>query len=415
MSGGTVVIAGAGQAGLQVASSLRAGGYGGRVVLVGEEPRLPYQRPPLSKAYLKTDAALDSLLLKPAVFYETNRIETRLGTSVVAIDRDAGRIALSSGDHLAYDHLVLATGARNRLPPLSGLARPNVHSLRDAGEAERLRGALVSGARLVVVGGGFIGLEVAASARARGLDVTVLEGASRLMGRVVSPVLSEFFLDAHRAMGTDVRLGSAVAGVEGEGEHGPAAGVRLSDGDVLPADLVLLATGVLPNAEIAAEAGLAGEGGVHVDRFMATADPAIFAIGDCAVFESPFAEGPVRLESVQNAIDQAKCVAARILGGATPYRSVPWFWSDQGSFKLQIAGITTGADHVHLAGSRDEGRLVAYCFKGPKLIGIETVNRPGEHMLGRRILEGDLKVLREDVSAEDFDLKRHLADLAAAT
>lgn len=412
-----VVIAGAGQAGLQVAVSLRAGGFDGRVVLVGEEPRLPYQRPPLSKAYLKADAATDSLLLKPEAFYEANAIETRLGTRVAAIDRAARTVALSDGGRLPYERLVLATGARNRLPPLAGTLRPNVHALRDAAEAERLRAALVDGARLVVVGGGFIGLEVAASARSRGLEVTVLEGAARLMGRVVSPVLSDFFLDAHRAMGTVVRLGCAVAAIEGEGEgeggEGRATGVRLADGEVLPADLVLLATGVVPNAEIAAEAGLATEGGVRVDRFMTTDDPAIFAIGDCAVFESPFAEGLMRLESVQNAIDQAKCVAARILGGTAPYRSVPWFWSDQGAFKLQIAGITTGADHVHLAGSREEGRLVAYCFRGPRLLGIETVNRPGEHMLGRRILEGDLKVLREDVSAAAFDLKRHLADLAA--
>jgi 3-phenylpropionate/trans-cinnamate dioxygenase ferredoxin reductase subunit len=182
---------------------------------------------------------------------------------------------------------------------------------------------------------------------------------------------------------------------------------------VLAADLVLLATGVLANDELAGAAGLPTNGGILVDRFMTTADPAIFAIGDCAVFESPFADGLVRLESVQNAIDQAKCVAARILGGTDPYRSVPWFWSDQGSFKLQIAGITTGADHVHLAGSREDGRLVAYCFRGERLLGIETVNRPSEHMLGRRVLEGDLKVMREDVSAEAFDLKRHLAALAA--
>ncbi|KQT54769.1 hypothetical protein ASG43_04205 [Aureimonas sp. Leaf454] len=413
---GAVVIAGAGQAGLQVAASLRAGGFAGEIVLVGEEPRLPYQRPPLSKAYLKADAGLETLLLKPEAFYEANRIETRLGTRVASIDRTNRRVALSSGDDLSYEWLVLATGARNRLPPIGGVSRPNVHALRDAGEAERLRAALVEGARLVVVGGGFIGLEVAASARARGLRVTVLEGAARLMGRVVSPVLSEFFLEAHRAMGTDVRLGASVATIEGEGEgaSGDATGVRLADGTVIPADLVLMATGVVPNDEMAAEAGLATRGGVQVDAFMTTEDPAIFAIGDCAVFESPFADGPVRLESVQNAIDQAKCVAARILGGTAPYRSVPWFWSDQGSFKLQIAGITTGADHVHLSGSREAGRLVAYCFRGEKLLGIETVNRPGEHMLGRRILEGDLKVLRSDVSADDFDLKRHLAELSPA-
>ena len=414
MTAGAVIIAGAGQAGLQVAVSLRAGGYEGRIVLVGEEPRLPYQRPPLSKAYLKADAGLDTLLLRPEAFYEANRIETHLGIRVSSIDRGARGVALSDGSTLSYSHLVLATGARNRIPPIPGRTRPNVHALRDAGEAERLRAALVEGARLVVVGGGFIGLEVAASARGRGLAVSVLEGAERLMGRVVSPALSAFFLDAHRAMGTEVRLGASVSAIEGESEDGPATGVRLAGGEILAADLVLLATGVAPNDEIAAASGLSTSAGIRVDGFMTTDDSAIFAIGDCAVFESPFADGPVRLESVQNAIDQAKCVATRILGGTTPYRSVPWFWSDQGSFKLQIVGITTGADHVHLSGSREAGRLVAYCFKGETLLGIETVNRPGEHMLGRRVLEGNLKVLRKDVSAEDFDLKRHLADLEAS-
>jgi 3-phenylpropionate/trans-cinnamate dioxygenase ferredoxin reductase subunit len=239
----------------------------------------------------------------------------------------------------------------------------------------------------------------------------VLEAADRLMGRVVSPAISRFFLQAHRAMGTEVVFGAKVLALTG--------GTAVTGVDTAerhhPADLVLVAAGVLPNAELAAAAGLKTEGGVVVDAFMATEDPRISAIGDCAVFESRHAEGWVRLESVQNAVDQAKCVAARIMGGTVPYDSVPWFWSDQGSFKLQIVGITTTADHVHAAGSPEEGRLVTYCFKGDRLLGIETVNRPGEHMAGRKLLSGDLQLARAEVERHDFDLKAHLGTLAKAT
>ena len=401
----SVVIVGAGQAGYQVAASLRQGGYEGGVTLVGDEGRLPYQRPPLSKAYLKDDAAFETIMLRPPSFFRKNGIEECLGDRADFIDRSQQRVRLHSGRSLDYDQLVIATGARNRQLTISGAGLSGVRYLRHAADAEALRAALQTGRRIVIVGGGFIGLEVAAVARARGLDVTVLEAADRLMGRVVSRPVSEFFLRAHRDMGTEIRLGAALDAICGE-DH--VTGVRLADGETIAADLVLLAVGVLPNEELARDAGLPCRGGIAVDTYMTTADPAIFAIGDCAVFESRHAEGPVRLESVQNAVDQAKCVAARILGGAAPYDSVPWFWSDQGALKLQMVGITAQADHVELGHGTDATRLVAYCFRGDRLLGIETVNRPGEHMLGRRILAQDLRLSRADVSRGDFDLRAHL-------
>jgi 3-phenylpropionate/trans-cinnamate dioxygenase ferredoxin reductase subunit len=352
----------------------------------------------------------ERLLLKPEAFYAQNRIEPLTATRVADVDRFAGSVVLATGERLPYDHLVLATGARNRVLPLAGADLDGTLMLRSAAEAATLRAALAGADRLVIVGGGFIGLEVAASARARGTEVTVLEAAPRLMGRAVSPAISAFFLEAHRAMGTTVVLDAPAVGIAGAG--GRAVAVETAGGRGYPADLVLIAAGVVPNVELAAAAGLATADGILVDRLLTTADPRIFAIGDCARFAFRHHEGPVRLESVQNAIDQGKSVAARILGGEEPYDAVPWFWSDQGSLKLQIAGITTGADHVHLAGSLEEGRAVAYCFRGERLIGIETVNRPAEHMLGRRLLAGTVRLSPADVGHTDFNLKAHMASPA---
>ena len=261
----------------------------------------------------------------------------------------------------------------------------------------------------------FIGLEVAAALRALDKEVTVIEAAERLMGRTVSREVSSFFLEEHRRMGTDIRLGAGVSAILGKGR---AEAVRLSQGTELAADLVLIAAGVVPNDGLARAADLATDNGILVDHHMTTSDPRIFAIGDCATFHSPFADRLVRLESVQNAVDQAKLVAETILAGAAAasiasYRAVPWFWSDQGPFKLQIVGLTAGADHVEMAGLGEAGKLVAYCFKGDRLLGIETVNRPGEHMLGRRILAEDLVVARGEVARHDFDLKAHVAALKA--
>ncbi len=410
-----VVIAGGGQAGLQVATSLRQGGYRGPVTIVSEEPRLPYQRPPLSKTYIKTDADFESLLLKPQSFFEKNAIDFVPGQRVVTLDRNARMVALGNGESLAYDHLVLAVGATNRVIPIPGRDLAGVHQLRTAEEAEHLRAALAEATRVVIVGGGFIGLEVAAALRALDKEVTVIEAAERLMGRTVSREVSSFFLEEHRRMGTDIRLGAGVSAILGTDR---AEAVRLSQGTELAADLVLIAAGVVPNDGLAREAGLATDNGILVDHHMTTSDPRVFAIGDCATFHSPFADRLVRLESVQNAVDQAKLVAEAILAAAAaasiaPYRAVPWFWSDQGPFKLQIVGLTAGADHVEMASLGEAGKLVAYCFKGDRLLGIETVNRPGEHMLGRRILAEDLVVARGEVARHDFDLKAHVAALKA--
>lgn len=404
-----VVIAGGGQAGFQVAASLRQLGFAGPVTIVAAEDRLPYQRPPLSKTYIKSDVSFDSLLIRPDSFYAKNDIAVRTGKRVVSIDRQRSAVMLASGEPLAYDHLVLATGAANRALPVEGATLPGVYGLRTAADAEALRQAIVTAQRLVIVGGGFIGLEVAAAVRSLGKDVVLIEAADRLMGRTVSRPVSAFFLDQHRAMGTEIRLETALAAVVGDDR---AKGVLLADGTTMAADIVLIAAGVVPEDRLARDAGLATDNGIVVDSFMTTADPRIFAIGDCAVFESPFTDRPVRLESVQNAVDQAKTVAGRIVGPGEPYRSVPWFWSDQGPYKLQVVGLTAGADHVELGRLGEADRLIAYCFRGDRLLGIETVNRPGEHMLGRRILGQDLKIARVEVAREDFDLKAHVASLS---
>ncbi|NDV85314.1 FAD-dependent oxidoreductase [Aurantimonas aggregata] len=404
-----VVIAGGGQAGFQVAASLRQLGFAGPVTIIAAEDRLPYQRPPLSKTYIKTDAGFDSLLIRPDSFYAKNDITVRTGERVVSIDRQGSTVTLDSGEQLAYGHLVLATGAANRTLPVAGATLPGVHGLRTAADAEALRAAIDAANRLVIVGGGFIGLEVAAAVRSLGKDVVLIEAADRLMGRTVSRPVSAFFLDQHRGMGTEIRLETALAAVLGDDR---AEGVLLADGTTIAADIVLIAAGVVPEDRLARDAGLATDNGIVVDTFMTTSDPRIFAIGDCAVFESPFTDRPVRLESVQNAVDQAKTVAARVIGPGEPYRSVPWFWSDQGPFKLQVVGLTAGSDHVELGRLGEEGRLIAYCFRGDRLLGIETVNRPGEHMLGRRILGQDLTIARAEVARHDFDLKAHVASLS---
>ena len=405
-----VVIVGGGQAGFQCASSLRQSGFEGTITLVSAENRLPYQRPPLSKTYIKNDTSFDSLILKPKSFFEKNAIDVRFGTAVDTIDRASGTVTLSTGEQLGYGHLVLATGARNRSLPVAGAELSGVHQLRRVDDAEALRAALKEATRIVIVGAGFIGLEVAASARSLGKIVTVVEAADRVMGRTVSSDISAFFLEAHRAMGTDIRLSTPLEAILGDDA---VTGIRVAGGEEIAADLVLIAAGVLPDDHLARAAGLDTRNGVLVDGFMATSDPSIFAIGDCSAFESRFATGRVRLESVQNAIDQAKCVAARIMGGSTPYDSVPWFWSDQGPYKLQIVGLTAGADHVEVVRPED-GKLIAYCFKDERLLGIETVNRPGEHMLGRRILGNDLTLAKAEVAAESFDLKAHVGALMKA-
>ncbi|CAN5805298.1 FAD-dependent oxidoreductase [soil metagenome] len=398
---GRVVIVGAGQGGLQVAASLRQEGFGGAITLIGDEPGLPYQRPPLSKAYLK-DGEAGRLLLRPAAFYERSAISVLDRTRVVAIDRAARQVVTAEGARHGYDHLVLATGARNLRPAIIGAEHGSVAELRTFADAKAIRDRLGRTRRAIVIGGGFIGLEFAAVARAAGLDVTVVEALGRLMARAVSPPISERFLAAHREAGTRVLLGALAAGIEAS-DAGKGTGVTLATGERLEGELVLIAAGVVPNAELAAAAGLAVENGIAVDGALATADPAISAIGDCAALPGPHG-GRLRLESVQAATDQARHLARRLARGErAPYAAVPWFWSDQGDLKLQIAGLVAGAERV-LAMPQDGAASLAASFRAGRLIALETVNAPGQHMAARKLLaEGGITL--EAVRGSGFDLR----------
>lgn len=412
MTGQTIIVAGTGQGGFQVAASLRQEGFDGRIVMIGEEPGLPYQRPPLSKAHLKEEQSIDAVLLRKPPFYEKNRIEVIDGTTVAAIDRPARRVSLGNGEQLSYDHLVLAIGARNRTLPMPGTDCDGVLALRTVVESETLRDRLQPGRRILIVGAGFIGLEVAATARARGVEVTVFEATPRVMGRAVTPAISAYFLDHHRRDGIDIRLETLAARILET--DGAVAGVETRDGERIDGDLVLIAAGVVPNVELAAAAGLAVDNGICVDQTLLTEDPAISALGDCASFHSPFAEGRVRFESVQNAVDQARCIAARLTGRPETYAAVPWFWSEQGALKLQMVGITGHAGRTVTVGDPDEAKFSLFCYAGDRFLGIESVNRPGDHMAGRRLMDEGMDLPADLVAQPGFDLKAHVKQALAS-
>ncbi len=405
MADPVVAVVGAGQAGFQTASSLRQEGFGGRIILVGDEPGLPYQRPPLSKSYLAGDSGLDELWLRPQAFYETQAIDLVSGETVTAIDRVGRRLRLGSGGDIACDHIVLATGARFRPLPVPGAELDGVLPLRTLADADILRERLTEVRDVVVVGAGFIGLEFAAVARTAGVGVHIVEVTQQPMGRVVSAQTSRFFTEAHRGWGATISLGAGVSRILGAA--GRVTAVEISDGRVLPADLVLVCIGVLPNAELADAAGLAVDNGIVVDQHLATGAAEIFAIGDCANFPTRFAESRVRLESVQNGVDQARAVAARIAGKPAPYDKVPWFWSDQAELKLQIAGITAGHDAAVVRGDPESGSFSVFCFRHGRLIGVESVNRPADHIVARRLLAGDPRLAPEQAADDSFDLRAH--------
>jgi 3-phenylpropionate/trans-cinnamate dioxygenase ferredoxin reductase subunit len=406
MTQGTVVIVGAGHAGFQVAASLRQHGYGERICLINDEAHLPYQRPPLSKAYLKGEGRPDSLMFRPDKFYRDQNIEL-IGDRAAFVDRAAGRLLLASGAFLDYGHLVLATGARNRLLDLPNANLADVRYLRTLDESEALRQRVGTARHVAVIGAGFIGLEFAATARAKGLEVDVIELGARVMARAVTAEISEYFQARHTAAGIRIHLGVQATSIESDGAA--VAGVSLSNGHHLQADLVVVGVGVLPNVELAAEAGLPFAAGIIVNEQLLTADPNISAIGDCALFASPRFGGSLRLESVQNASDQARCVAARLTGDARTYDGLPWFWSDQGDDKLQIAGLTTGYDRVVERGDRQARSFSAFCYKAGRLVGIESVNRAADHVFGRKILGLNRSIEPEQAADLSFDLKAALA------
>ena len=407
MMQGAVVIAGAGHAGFQLAASLRQHGFADRVCLINDEAHLPYQRPPLSKAYLKGEGRPDSLMFRPDKFYRDQNIEL-ISDRAAFIDRAARRLVLASGSFLDYGHLVLATGARNRLLDIPNANLADVRYLRILDESEALRQRIATARHVVVIGAGFIGLEFAATARAKGLEVDVVELGTRVMARAVTAEISDYFQERHTSAGIRIHLGVQATSIESDGTN--VTGVSLSDGRHIPADLVVVGVGVLPNVELAAEAGLPVAAGIIVDEHLLTSDPNISAIGDCALFASPRFGGSLRLESVQNATDHARCVAARLTGDAKPYDGQPWFWSDQGDDKLQIAGLTTGYDHVVVRGDRAARSFSAFCYKAGQLVGIESVNRAADHVFGRKILGMNNKSITPKQAADlSFDLKAALA------
>src|SRR6476660_8103416 len=406
MTQGPVVIVGAGHAGFQLAGSLRQDGFAEPIALINDEGHLPYQRPPLSKAYLKGTGGPDSLMFRPDKFYSDQHIDL-ITDRAAAIDRSACKVTLASGAVLDYGHVVLATGARNRLLDIPNANLEGVRYLRTLDESEALRHRIGSGQRVVVIGAGFIGLEFAATARGKGLEVDVIELGTRVMARAVTAEISEFFQSSHPAAGIRIHLGVQFTSIESDGVK--VIGVSLSDGRHMPADLIVVGVGVLPNVELAAEAGLPVASGIIVKDHLLTADPNISAIGEGALFASPRFGGSLRLESVQNATDHARCVAARLAGDAKTYDGLPWFWSDQGDDKLQIAGLTTGYDRVAVRGDRSQRSFSAFCYKSGQLVGIESINRASDHVFGRRVLAMNRSIEPEQAADTGFDLKAVLA------
>jgi len=399
-----IVVVGAGHAGVECVAALRQRGFAGSIDLVCDEPDLPYQRPPLSKEYIKRPG--DALVLRPAQFYADNRVALHLGARADAIDRAARTVRLADGAALAYDHLVLATGARNRRPPVPGLDDPAVVELRTLADARRIVSVIGGWKHVCVVGGGFIGLEAAGLLATMGVHVEVVEMASRLMQRAVSPTVSQWFLDFHHSQGNRVHLSTQVTAVE---HAAGGARVVLSSGETVACDAVVLAAGVVPNVEIAAAAGLEVGNGIVVDEYLVTSDPAISAIGDCAFYPSRHLPGMARLESVQNASDQGKAVAARLTGEAKPYGALPWFWSIQGDARLQIAGLSKPGLAEIVRGDPAGGKFSVFLFEGERLACVESVNAPADHMVARRIIASGVDVDPARAADMSVDVKALMA------
>jgi 3-phenylpropionate/trans-cinnamate dioxygenase ferredoxin reductase subunit len=381
-----IVIAGGGQAAVQAADTLRRKGYAGRLTLVGEEPWLPYQRPPLSKKYLAGALERERLYLRPEKFFTDHQVAMRLGCRVTGIERREQRLRLDDGGILPYDALVLATGSQPRRLPAPGANLSGVYYLRGIADADRIRSEFVSGRRLVVIGGGYIGLEVAATARELGMEVTVLEMAERVMNRVVCAELSVFYEAEHARHGVRVQCRERVRALDGDAASGRVRAVLTEGGAEHPADVVIVAVGVMPADELATAAGLECDNGIRVDEHCRSSDPAIYAAGDCASHPSPRYGVRLRLESVDNAFEQGSSAALNLAGIPTVHDKLPWFWSDQYDLKLIIVGISAGYDAVVLRGT-PAARAFSVCYlRGGELIAIDSVNAPKDQMAARKLI-----------------------------
>lgn len=376
-----IVVIGAGQAGSSCVAKLRAEGFTGQITLVGGEPVPPYQRPPLSKAYLLGEMAEERLYLRPAAFYADNDITLRLNTRAVAIDAGAKRVTLEGDDVLSYDHLVLTTGAHPRtLPAAIGGTLNNVFTVRDLADADAMAPAFVAGKKALIIGGGYIGLEAAAVAAKRGVQVTLVEMAARILQRVAAPETSDYFRALHASHGVDIREGVGLERLTGDDA---VTGAMLTDGTTRDIDFAIVGVGIAPATILAEGAGLTIDNGIATNAMGQTSNPAIWAAGDCA--SAPLHGAQIRIESVGNAIDQAEAVARNIMGAATPYTPKPWFWSDQYDCKLQIAGLNVGYDAVHVRA--DGAARSHWYYKGPTLIAVDAMNDPRNYMIGKRLIE----------------------------
>jgi 3-phenylpropionate/trans-cinnamate dioxygenase ferredoxin reductase subunit len=395
------VIVGGGHAAAQFCASMTELDPGAGLTLISDESHLPYQRPPLSKSFLKEENA-GSALLRAASFYADRNVTVRLGQKIRALDCETQRLTFESGEQLEYGQLVLATGTRPRMAPLFDGGYANVHTLRTVDDAQRLRTGLHAAQKVLVIGGGFIGLEVASTAAQLGKQVTVLEAAPRLLGRSGSPLISAYVLEQQRANGVDVRLGEMPE--RPEIVDGLMRGVH-AGGEFISTDIVIVGIGAVPNQELAQAAGLACDNGIVVDACMRTSDPAIFAIGDCTSFPSATLHRRIRLESVQNAVDQARCAALAVAGRPEPYTALPWFWSDQGATRIQIAGLWAPEHRQVLRGDPDSNRFSVLHYAGDLLTSVESINSPADHIAARKLIASARPVPPEQAIDASVPLK----------
>lgn len=400
------VIIGASHAAAQLGVSLRQGGWDGKITIIGDEAELPYHRPPLSKDYLSGDKTLEDILIRPASAYETADINLRLGTRVDAIDRDAKTVSTDDGTTILYDKLVLATGARVRRLAVPGEDLDGVFYLRNAKDVRAIKDAAGPNRRVVIIGGGYIGLETAASLRKQGMTVTVLEAMPRILQRVTAPELSSFYKRVHREEGVEI-LEDVMASEITETDQ--ALSVKTKCEKIFAADMVIIGIGVIPNIELAESAGIDVGNGIVVNAYCQTSDPEIYAAGDVSWHYNPIYDRHVRIESVPNATEQAKTIANHINGKAAPYNSLPWFWSDQFDLKLQIAGLSQDYDEIVLRGDPEQGRqFAAFYFKGERLLAVDAVNSPREFMMARMALSKGKTLDKAILTDKDADLKSAL-------
>jgi 3-phenylpropionate/trans-cinnamate dioxygenase ferredoxin reductase subunit len=398
-----ILIVGAGHGGAQVAIMLRTQKFTGSIAIIGDEPELPYERPPLSKEYFAGEKEFERIQLRPAKYWDEREVTMLLGKRVVSVDPAAHKVTTDSGETIGYGKLVWATGGSPRMLPIPGGDLPGVQGVRTRADADAMKAASETAGQIVVIGGGYIGLEAAAVLRKAGKKIVLLEVQNRVLARVAGPELSRFFEREHRDHGVDLRLGVGVDALEGEAR---VTGVRLSDGEVIPADLVIVGIGIIPAVEPLIAAGAAGGNGVLVDGLCKTSLPDIYAIGDCAAHENHFAEGVViRLESVQNANDQANVVAKGIVGDEAPYHAIPWFWSNQYDLKLQTAGLSTGHDRAVLRGDPATRSFSVVYLKEGKVIAIDCVNATKDYVQGRMIVTAGLRATAEQLADSETPLK----------